>query len=239
MTSQPDLPDNARVFLAPTEFVDAGSPIVKRVVRSLKLPKNDLRLRAIKLFNYVRDKIRYDPFDAMLDREHFLASAVLERGAGFCVQKAVVLAALARAAGVPCKLCFADIRSHVIPQDLLDIMGTDIFTFHGFNALYCGRGWVKATPTFDRAICEAAGFALVEFNGVFDAVLPPFTLSGQRHIEYMREIGCFHDLPFENMREAFERFYLKDNSKALEAWKARRKKLLKEKEASPPAPEAE
>ena len=40
-------------------------------------------------------------------------SATLARGYGFCVNKAVLLAALARAVGIPARLGFADVRNHL------------------------------------------------------------------------------------------------------------------------------
>ncbi len=42
--------------------------------------------------------------------EDFKASRVLEWGKGYCVQKAVLLEALARAAGIPSRLAFEKIR---------------------------------------------------------------------------------------------------------------------------------
>ena len=47
------------------------------------------------------------------DPAHYRASYVLEAGRAYCVPKAVLLAAVQRAAGVPTRLGFADVRSHV------------------------------------------------------------------------------------------------------------------------------
>ena len=60
----------------------------------------DERERAVSLYYAVRDEIRYNPFLDFSDPEVFRASAVLEAGEGFCVGKASLLAACARAAGI-------------------------------------------------------------------------------------------------------------------------------------------
>ena len=54
------------------------------------------------LFDHVRDEVAYEMaprFDE--GRDEWKASATLERGYGFCQQKAVALAALLRARGIP------------------------------------------------------------------------------------------------------------------------------------------
>ena len=65
----------------------------------------------MKLFYAVRDGIRYDPYRMSTRQEDYTASRVLAAGEGFCVQKAVLLAALSRAVGVPCRLRFAVVRN--------------------------------------------------------------------------------------------------------------------------------
>ena len=96
-----------REYLEPTEFLDSGAAPIVEVAASLRqgTPKET----AIALFDWVRDEIRYDPYTAMDPRERYRATAILERGSGYCVQKAVLLAALGRAAGIPSRLGFADV----------------------------------------------------------------------------------------------------------------------------------
>ena len=91
--------------------------------------------------------------------------AVLERGAGFCVAKAIVLAAGARAVGIPARLGFADVRNHLTTERLRAQMGTDVFAYHGFTELHLGGRWVKATPTFNRSLCDRFGVKPLEFDG--------------------------------------------------------------------------
>jgi transglutaminase-like putative cysteine protease len=58
----------------------------------------------------VRDEIKYNMYTPKFLPEHFLASNILAKNEGYCVQKAVLLVALARAAGIPAGLGFAKIR---------------------------------------------------------------------------------------------------------------------------------
>jgi len=199
-------------FLEPTLFIDADHESIRDAVAALEMSSDPLRARAVKMFGFVRDRIRYNPFSSMFNKGDYLASEILARGYGYCVQKAVLLAALSRCAGIPCRLCFADIRNFQVPGDLLEIMGTDIFTYHGYVAFYLDGDWVKATPAFDLAMCEKHGFVPVEFDGKSDAVLHPSDSQGNKHIEYVRDIGTYADLPFDDIVAAFKELYLKDNT---------------------------
>ncbi|MFH1130488.1 MAG: transglutaminase family protein [Pseudomonadota bacterium] len=212
-------------FLRPTRFIDFEHESISSLVRDLIRASDSPRIRAQKLFYFVRDKIRYDPFVPMLDPEDYEASTTLKRCAGACIQKAVLLAALSRSAGIPCKLCFADIRSQIVPAELLKLLGTNLFTHHGYNSLFLDQKWVKAAPTFDLAMCEKYSYLPVEFDGTVDAVLPPVDRAGNKHIEYVRHIGEFADLPLEKILKAFEDVYCSINPRFMELWRAHSKKV--------------
>ena len=92
--------------------------------------------RGIRLYTAVRDWIRYSPYGISFETDSFRASQVLNKGKGFCIQKAIVLAAVARAMDIPSRLGFADVRNHLASQRLKDLMRTDIFFFHGYTELH-------------------------------------------------------------------------------------------------------
>ena len=77
------------------------------------LPERRDRERAVSLYYAVRDGIRYNPFLDFSTRGCFRASACLEAGEGFCVGKAALLAACARADGIPARVGFADVKNHL------------------------------------------------------------------------------------------------------------------------------
>jgi len=192
-------------YLSPTEFIESDAPAIKNLAESLK--RSGERETAVALFNWVRDEIRYDPFAALDDREMYRATAILERRRGYCVQKAVLLAALGRAAGIPCRLGFADVRNHKTPRHLLEIMGTNLYVFHGYVELFLDCHIVNATPPFDPDSTRKAGALLVELDGTNDAMLHPVDPQGHPFIEYVRYRGSFVDLPYDELQQAFLETY--------------------------------
>ncbi len=187
-------------YLRRTEFIRSDAPAIAGLARRLRRGAD--RETAVALFEWVRDNIRYDPYDAADGRRSYRATAVLRRRHGYCVQKAVLLAALARAAGIPSRLGFADVRNHQAPPRLRAIMGTDLFVFHGYVEFRLGRRWVKATPAFDPATSSRIGVLPVELDGTHDAMLHPVDPAGQPFIEYVRDRGSHDDLPFDEIRAA-------------------------------------
>ena len=93
-----------------------------------------------------------------------------------CIQKAVLLATLARAAGIPALVHFVDIRNHRVPDKIKEVLGTNLFHYHGYDELYIGERWVKATPTFEQKVCHENQLIPVEFDGKRNAMLPSYDL---------------------------------------------------------------
>jgi len=143
----------------------------------------------------------------VFDPGAFLASTIASMSAAFCVQKAILMTAACRAQGIPCRLGFADVRNHLASPKLLEQMGTDLFVFHGYCQLSLDGRWVKATPTFNRELCERFGVKPLEFDGTADALFHEFDQRGRRHMEYVRYHGVFADLPFERMVAAMHEAY--------------------------------
>jgi hypothetical protein len=134
--------------------------------------------------------------------EHFRASNTLSKGEGYCVQKAVLLVALARAAGIPAGLGFARIRNNLLPEKMLKRLGTNVFPFHGYSVLYLNGNWVRATPAFDLKMCVKSRIIPVEFDGQNDATFHSHNQDGELHIEYLMDLGHdFDDLPLDTLWE--------------------------------------
>jgi transglutaminase-like putative cysteine protease len=188
-------------YLSPTFFIDCEEADILRKAGELSLPAEEARERAIRIFSFVRDGIRYNAFSPRAD-EDYRASRTLRRADGYCVQKAVLLVALCRAAGIPARLRFADIRGHLTPAEFVEKRGSNLFSFHGLADLLIEGRWVKATPTYDKEYCGKAGIPTVEFDGKADAMLPPCALDGRRNVEYLLDRGSFDDLPLDDIRKA-------------------------------------
>lgn len=201
----PSDPSDLGPALRPTYFIESEAPAIVELARSLE--GDTPTATAIALFYWVRDHIRYDAAAAVDDRPWYRATAILERKSGYCVQKAVLLCALARAAGIPARLGFADVRSHKIAPGLLRLMGTNLFVFHGYVELFLDGRWLKATPAFDPETTRLTGALPVELDGTGDAMLHPVDPEGHPHIEYVRRRGSFADLPFEDLWQAILETY--------------------------------
>ncbi len=199
--------DDPFACLLPGRFVDSDEPgIVAYAERAAGDAAGDVE-KARRLYLAVRDEVRYDPYRLGTEADDFLASRTLERGYGFCVTKAAVLAAVARAQGIPARLGFADVQNHLSTPRLRREMGTDVFAYHGFTELWLGGRWVKATPAFNRSLCEMARILPLEFDGVSDSIYQPFDLDGRRHMEYLRYRGVYRDIPLAKMLAELTEFY--------------------------------
>jgi len=186
-----------REYLEPTPIIDANHEAVREKAHEVTAEKQGDTEKAKALFYFVRDRIRYNVHVPRFVPEDFRAGATLARGEGFCIQKAVLLAALSRAAGVPARLGFAVIRNHLLPEKIASILRNNEIPDHGYAELHLGGRWVKATPAFDARTCEENRFRPVEFDGVSDAKFHPRNLDGAPHIEYVTYRGTYADLPFE------------------------------------------
>ena len=199
-------------YLRPTAYLDFDTPAVLDFARRESAGATTDVESAVRLFHAVRDGIRYDPYTFRLTPEIYVASHVLAEGRSFCIPKAILLAAVARAVGIPARLGFADVRNHLTTERLRAVMGSDLFVFHGFTELWLEgpdgvKRWRKATPTFNSALCEKFGVKPLEFDGRSDSLLHPFDQRGARHMEYVRERGSFADFPLEVMIAATREGY--------------------------------
>ena len=189
-------------YLEPTFTFDSDSEAIKAKARELTRGREDATDKAKALFYFVRDEISYNLYVKKHMPEHFQASNTYTRGKGYCVQKAVLLVALARASGIPARLGCAKIRNHLVPTKVLDILKSNIFPWHGYAELYLDGKWVKATPAFDLKMCQEHRLIPVEFDGVSDARFHSRNKDGKPHIEYLLDRGPFDDVPLDEIRKA-------------------------------------
>jgi transglutaminase-like putative cysteine protease len=195
------------IYLRPTEFIDSDSEIVRSFAENAAASASTLTEKAIKLYDAVRDNIRYDPYRIDLTRQGLKASTILGKGYGYCVAKAVVLAAAARAQKIPSRLGFANVRNHLTTERLRQLMQTDEFIFHGYTELFLDQHWLKATPTFNLDLCRRFGVKPLHFDGKNDALLHAYDAKGNRHMEYTFDHGHFADVPYEQILTSFRKHY--------------------------------
>lgn len=184
--------------LAPTEAIDSDHPAIVQFASEHGEGGDDREI-AVSLYYAVRDTVWYDPYKLDLRPEGMTASATLQAGRGWCVPKATLLAAVCRARGIPARLGFADVRNHIMTQRLHDQMGTDVFVWHGFTEVLLGGTWWKATPAFNKELCDLAGLHPLEWDGRSHSLYHEFDKAGHKHMEYLREHGSFDDLPLDQI----------------------------------------
>jgi transglutaminase-like putative cysteine protease len=194
-------------YLTPGRFIDSDSPQVIAFAKKATEGATDSRAAVLRLFAVVRDGIVYDPYVNFADPANYRASTVLAAGRAFCIGKAALLAAGARIIGVPARVGYADVRNHLTSRRLYEKIKTDIFRWHSYTELYLSGRWVKATPAFDRALCDRAGIKPLEFDGDSDSLFHPFDRSGRRHMEYLTDRGTFADVPFDTIVADFRANY--------------------------------
>ncbi|HVV40849.1 MAG TPA: transglutaminase family protein [Nitrobacter sp.] len=203
--------DSLDKFLSPTSYIDSDSSEVRGFVGSVLGNAEGLsdKEKAIRLFDAVRDRIKYDPFHIGVSEDDYRASRIATKAANWCVPKAILLTAALRAAGMPAAVGFADVRNHLNTPKLADLMGTDLFIYHGYAALWLDGRPFKVTPAFNTELCERFGVKQLIFDGESDALFHEFDTHNHRHMEYVNDRGWFADPPIAALLKDFRVTYPK------------------------------
>jgi transglutaminase-like putative cysteine protease len=204
-----------RTYLLPTSIIDSDhESIIGFARRLIGTSEKDPVAKAVTLYYAVRDGIWYDPYYPFYLPEHYRASNVLKSGRGYCVCKASLLCALGRACGIPTRVGFADVRNHLASAQLREMMGTDLFVYHGYMEFYLEGKWVMATPAFNKELCLKRKVAPLEFNGREDSIFQPYNLEKKKFMEYVTYHGSFPDIPVARIVKAWEEAYGEDKVKS-------------------------
>ena len=166
--------------------------------------------KAVAIYYAIRDVIRYNPYRIRFERTDYPASNVLQRRneGGHCIDKAILLTACWRAAGIHARLGYANVRNHIGTEKIEAELGTDELVFHGYSEAFLNGAWRKATPAFNRELCEKQGVAPLEFDGTFDSIFQAYNRNGNhKFMEYTHDHGIFNDHPFEEMIAQWKQHY--------------------------------
>jgi transglutaminase-like putative cysteine protease len=196
-------------YLQPTRFIDSGEPAVRAFAQDAVKGIAGDKARAIALYYAVRDGVAYDPYLDYTEPDVFRAGAVLAGRRGFCAGKSSLLAASARAVGIPARVGFSDVRNHLNSKRLRELVEGDTFFWHSYTEIKIDGAWVKCTPAFDRELCARARIAPLEFDGEHDSLFHLFDDAGRRHMEYLNDRGGFADVPVAAILADFRRLYPK------------------------------
>jgi transglutaminase-like putative cysteine protease len=195
-------------YLKPTSLIDSDHPSIIELARKAADGAKGPIEQAVRIYLTVRDGIRYDPYVPFHRPETYRASHVLKMGRGYCVSKASLLCALGRALGIPSRVGFANVRNHLATKQMLERQGgNNLFVYHGYTDFFLEGKWVKATPAFNKELCERHRVLPLEFNGREDSIFQPYNLENRQYMEYTEFLGTYADIPIERIIAAWEEAY--------------------------------
>lgn len=192
------------MYLHPATYIDSDAENIIAYAQHVTRGKDSDLERAVALYERVRDDIAYTPYVDFSDKNVFKASWTLDKGVGFCIPKAAILAACARSLAIPARLGFADVKNHITTERMRKFVGSDIMPWHAYTELFLERKWVKATPAFNLELCQKFKIKPLEFNGRDDSIFHPFTEDGEKHMEYVRDRGSYADVPLAQIMDVFK-----------------------------------
>ncbi len=197
------------IYLQSTEFFDFNKRSVRKKAAEITEDLKTDKEKAISLFYWVRDKIKYNMLTYIPNiKANFRASVTLRRQNGFCVSKSILLSSFARSIGIPARIHLIDLINHKISQKVISLMGTNIMYVHGYSEFYLNKKWVKLTPSFDpKTALKGKFLPMVEFDGENDAVFPKFDNEGHQFGEYLTDRDVHADLPLQAIEKIFEENY--------------------------------
>jgi transglutaminase-like putative cysteine protease len=194
-------------YLLRTPTLNYDHPLIHAFIEKQVSGVTDPVDQAVRLYYAVRDGILYDPYSITMTVDGLKASTTLAIGRGWCVAKAILLAACCRSLNIPAGLGFADVRNHLSTARIRELMKTDVFYWHGYTNIYLDGKWVKATPAFNSELCEKFHLQPLDFDGTGDSIYQPYDLNGHRHMEYFHDRGIYADVPIDEMIDTFQKEY--------------------------------
>ncbi|MGD1947051.1 MAG: transglutaminase domain-containing protein [Croceivirga sp.] len=209
--------EDNRIYLKETHYFDYSHPHVQELISDIDSTHLEMSEKVQALYLKVRDGWRYNAYRISLDSDNYKASAIISRPEGHCIEKAIVLIAGLRALGIPARLRLAKVTNHIAVERLMERLGTNILPPHGMVDIFMNGSWLKATPAFNKALCEKCNVLPLEFDGMRDSIFQGFNDDGDKFMEYLEDYGPFDDVPLhfmiKNLQEHYPGVFDKGNQK--------------------------
>ena len=196
-------------YLQSTEYLDYKSPEIQAIVAEFKRDDLSELEKATGIYLKIRDGWRYNPYLISVDKDKYVASEIAKKTEGHCVDKAILLIACLRAVGIPARLRLAKVTNHIAVERLTERFGTNVLTPHGMVDVFLNGKWVKATPAFNKELCNMCNVAPLEFDGERDSMFQEFNGDGKQFMEYLEDYGHFEDIPMDFMLQNLQENYPK------------------------------
>lgn len=194
-------------YLLPGIYTDSDHPTVIAYTHKHIAGIVDKKEQVIAIYNAIRDDFKYNPYQLILKPYALKASYLLTKDYGYCVEKSNLFAACMRVLGIPSRLSYANVRNHLATDKVESYLKTDLMVFHGFVEIYLDGKWIKATPVFNKQLCERLGVAPLEFDAVHDSIFQESDKSGNPFMDYEHDYGYFSDVPFELFLAELKKHY--------------------------------
>jgi transglutaminase-like putative cysteine protease len=128
----------------------------------------------------------------------------------------VILIAILRAAHIPARLGLAKVKNHIAVDQIVEKFGSDVLVPHGYIEMYLDSKWIKATPAFNKELCELLNVHPLEFDGETDSVFQEFDKNGnQEFMQYLQDYGTFNEVPLPFMFQLMKEHYPKINESGI------------------------
>lgn len=196
--------------LQTSEILAIDDPHLRAFLRTV--PAGDDRSTVASIFRLVRDEISYDFAPVLEHRSDWEVGATIERGSGFCQQKAVVLVAALRARSIPSALAFEDLWDAKIQPPFTDLLGGQVIPWHGLVLVHLDHRWLRLDACLDAGLCAAKRYRVAEFDPAVGAPLPATDLDGRAHFRIVRERRADADLPAEVVAETLAMPVMRDRT---------------------------
>lgn len=197
------------LYLHPTYFVDSDHPDVIAYAKNVIGEETDPVKKAVLLYEAVRDDFRYYPYNINLAHHEMKASTIINRPSkhGYCIEKACLYNAVLRVAGIPSRFRFFNVRNHIGVEKFVELIKTDVLAFHSCSEVFLNGKWLKATPAFNKELCEKTGVEVLDFNGLEDSIFQEYNKEGDVYMEYLKDYGTFHDVPHDMFVNIMKEYY--------------------------------
>jgi hypothetical protein len=151
--------------LEPTPLLQVNDPRIQKLARDIVGGEKDSWKASRKLSAWV-----YDNLAKKMTVSIPSALDVLESKEGDCNEHATLFCALARAAGIPCRIAAGIVESE------------GAFYYHAWDLVYVGR-WVAVDPTFGQDVADATHIKLIE--GGLERQVDLVSVMGRLRIEVL------------------------------------------------------
>ncbi|MFQ6048326.1 MAG: transglutaminase family protein, partial [Phycisphaerae bacterium] len=143
-------PAELRRCLASTIYLKHDDPLVQAMAAEARGSETDPQRLAGRLCRYVSTHVR----TKTLDIGFATASEVAQTRQGDCSEHAVLLAALARACGIPSRVVVG-----IVHVDQM-LGRRDVFGYHMWTQMYIDGAWIDLDPTLGQSRCDPTHIAM-------------------------------------------------------------------------------